>query len=122
MNDLYENAKNGLKWHLSVSSNYHLPEKLCNTYDLMSPDSYKLFGYNGMCSTIRNIIVGVMHLLYLKVFRELAVIMKDTEWVNKCVEEIDKASESFKQHHWNGEYFKSYSDGCILLYWYWMAF
>ncbi|KAK8792751.1 hypothetical protein WA158_004915 [Blastocystis sp. Blastoise] len=98
--DLYNNAKRGIQWHLDVSKTYGLPEKLCNTYDIMGPEGYALFGYN-----------GVAHIMGLQAMRELAIIMNDQEWIKKMNIELDRARNAFIKYHWNGEYFKSYSDG-----------
>jgi len=105
LKDMYPHVLAGVKWQLSVSSSFGLPEHLQCTYDIPGMDQYPTTTFNSF-----------MHLAALRACMELALIMNDSTTYNTCYEPFVIAVKQINQMLWYSDtpetgYFLAYTGG-----------
>jgi non-lysosomal glucosylceramidase len=105
LQDMYPHVLAGVKWQLSVSSSFGLPEHLQCTYDIPGMDQYPTTTFNSF-----------MHLSALRACMELALIMNDTTTYNTCYEPFTVAVKQIDAMLWYSDtpetgYFLAYTGG-----------
>jgi uncharacterized protein (DUF608 family) len=105
LKDMYPHVLAGVKWQLSVSSSFGLPEHLQCTYDIPGMDQYPTTTFNSF-----------MHLAALRACMELGLIMNDTVTYTTCYESYVIAVKQINQLLWYNDgletgYFLAYTGG-----------
>jgi non-lysosomal glucosylceramidase len=102
---MYPHVLAGVKWQLSVSSSFGLPEHLECTYDIPNMSQYPTTTFNSF-----------MHLAALRACMELALIMNDATTYITCYEPYVIAIQQIDQLLWYNDspetgYFLAYTGG-----------
>jgi uncharacterized protein (DUF608 family) len=105
LKDMYPHVLAGVKWQLSASSSFGLPERLQCTYDIPGMDRYPTTTFNSF-----------MHLAALRACMELALVMNDSTTYNTCYEPFVIAVKQINQMLWYSDtpetgYFLAYTGG-----------
>jgi non-lysosomal glucosylceramidase len=106
LKDMYPHVLAAVKWQISVSSSFGLPEHLQCTYDIPGMDQYPTTTFNSF-----------MHLSALRACMELALIMNDNTTYNTCYEPFVFAVKQIDQLLWyyndttETGYFLAYTGG-----------
>jgi non-lysosomal glucosylceramidase len=105
LKDMYPHILAGIKWQLSVSSSFGLPEHLQCTYDVPEMSQYPTTTFNSF-----------MHLAALRACMELALVMNDTMTYTTCYEPYVLAIKQINQLLWYNDsletgYFLAYTGG-----------
>jgi non-lysosomal glucosylceramidase len=105
LKDMYPHVLAGVKWQLSVSSSFGLPEHLECTYDIPNMSQYPTTTFNSF-----------MHLAALRACMELALIMNDATTYITCYEPYVIAIQQIDQLLWYNDspetgYFLAYTGG-----------
>ena len=105
LKDMYPHVVAGIKWQLSVSSSFGLPEHLECTYDIPNMSQYPTTTFNSF-----------LHLAVLRACAELALVMNDSTTYNLCYEPYGKAVSQINEMLWYSDsdetgYFLAYTGG-----------
>lgn len=105
LKDMYPHVLAAVKWQLSVSSSFGLPEHLQCTYDIPAMNQYPTTTFNSF-----------MHLSALRACMELAQIMNDNTTYNTCYQSYNLAVQRIDEMLWysdsvNTGYFLAYTGG-----------
>ena len=105
LKDMYPHILAGVKWQLSTSSSFGLPEHLECTYDIPNMSQYPTTTFNSF-----------MHLAALRACMELALVMNDSTTYNTCYEPFTVAIKQIDAMLWYSDtpetgYFLAYTGG-----------
>ena len=100
LSKLWLNVKNAAQWHINVSKKFGVPEHLVNTYDVLGQDHYDLCAFN-----------SAFHILAMAAARELASVMGDKDFADKCQQTLENAQTAIDKLQWNetAGYYNSYT-------------
>ncbi len=98
---LWDNVKRAAQWHMDVSQQYGIPERLVNTYDVLMQNKYDLCSFN-----------SAFHLLAMTAAKQVALAMGDEQFADECQKAFIRGQDAMDSMQWNetGGYYNSYSN------------
>eukprot|EP00927_Polykrikos_kofoidii_P071217 TRINITY_DN67517_c0_g1_i1.p1 TRINITY_DN67517_c0_g1~~TRINITY_DN67517_c0_g1_i1.p1 ORF type:complete len:1064 (+),score=165.60 TRINITY_DN67517_c0_g1_i1:141-3332(+) len=84
-------AKKAAQWHIDVAKESGVPEKQCNTYDILGPQQHKQVSYN-----------SAFHLLAMRAAEELArsQLVNDQDFADECAKAFARGQQVLDTNQW----------------------
>jgi non-lysosomal glucosylceramidase len=88
--ELWPIAKRATQWHLDVSKAAGVPERQCNTYDILGPENHQQVSYN-----------SAFHLLAMRAAEELArsPLINDLAFADECATAFTRGQQVLDANH-----------------------